>query len=80
MIVVEESVTTLVSVQQMWEALTTHEDMPKWFGPVRRVRLDPIGVDDRNGLGAIRHIYAAGPPVVEEVVEWDPPHLSLIHI
>lgn len=74
MIVVEESLTTRASVQQMWEALTTHEDMPKWFAPVRKVRLDPIGMDERNGLGAIRHIHAAGPPVVEEVVEWDPPY------
>ena len=73
-IVVEESVETRASVEAMWRALTTHEDMPKWFGPVRRVVLDPPGRDERNGLGAIRHIHALGPAVVEEVVEWDPPH------
>ena len=73
MIAVEQTVTTTASAQQMWDALTTHEDMPKWFGPVRRVTLDPPGRHERNGLGAVRHIHALGPAVVEEVVEWDAP-------
>ena len=73
MVVVEETHRTTASAQRLWDVLTTHEDMPKWFGPVRRVVLDPHGRDERNGLGAIRHIHAVGPAVVEEVVEWEPP-------
>jgi uncharacterized membrane protein len=73
-IVVEQSVTTAASADRMWEVLTTHEGMGAWFTPVRKVWLEPVGHPDRNGLGAIRHIKTIGPPVVEEIVEWDPPH------
>lgn len=73
MVVVEETLRTTASARRMWDVLTTHEDMPKWFAPVRNVVLDPPGRDERNGLGATRHIHAVGPAVVEEVVEWEPP-------
>lgn len=72
-IVVEQSIESRASAQQLWDVLTTHEGMPEWFRPVRKVVLDPPGHDERNGLGAIRHIHALGPVVVEEVVEWDAP-------
>lgn len=74
MIVVKKSIISTASVERMWEALTAHEDMPKWFNPVQSVRLDPVGQPDRDGLGAIRHIKAVGPVIVEEIVEWEPPH------
>lgn len=73
MIIVEASHRTTAPAQRMWDVLTTHEDMPAWFKVVRKVVLDPVGHDERNGLGAIRHIHAPGPTVVEEIVEWDPP-------
>lgn len=73
MIVVEESIESRASAQELWDVLSTHEGMPEWFGPVRKVVLDPPGRDERNGLGAVRHIHAVGPVVVEEVVEWDAP-------
>lgn len=73
-ILIEESIESSASVEAMWAVLTTHEDMPHWFRPVRRVVLDPPGRDERNGLGAIRHIHAIGPAIVEEVVDWQPPH------
>ena len=57
----------------MWDVLTTHEQMPAWFAPVRNVVLERPGTDERNGLGAVRHIHALGPAVVEEVIEWDAP-------
>lgn len=74
MIVVEQSINTSATAQRMWEVLTDHESMPRWFPAVKKVTLDPPGKDDRNGLGAIRHVKALGPTVVEEVVEWDAPH------
>ncbi len=73
-IVVEESIESRVSAQQLWDVLTAHEGMPSWFRPIRKVVLDPPGREERNGLGAIRHVHAVGPVVVEEVVEWDAPH------
>ncbi len=73
-IVVEQSITTSASVQRMWDVLTDHESMPRWFPAVKTVTLDPPGSGERNGLGAIRHVKALGPTVVEEVVEWDAPH------
>ena len=74
MIVIEESIESTASAQTLWDVLTTHEGMPQWFGPVRKVVLDPPGRDERNGPGAIRHIHAVGPAVVAEVVEWEPPN------
>ncbi len=73
-IVVEQSITTSASAERMWEVLTDHESMPRWFPAVKKVTLDPPGRDDRNGLGAIRHVKALGPSIVEEVVEWDAPN------
>ncbi len=73
-IVVEQSVTTSASAQRMWDVLTDHESMPRWFPAVKKVTLDPPGREDRNGLGAIRHVKAVGPIIVEKVVEWDAPH------
>ena len=72
-IFVEQSVQTSASAQRVWEVLTDHESMSRWFPPVKKVTLDPPGREERNGLGAVRHIQAAGPTVVEEVVEWDAP-------
>ncbi|MBV1860297.1 MAG: SRPBCC family protein [Nannocystaceae bacterium] len=73
-IVVEQSVNTSASAERMWEVLTEHECMPRWFPAIRKVTLDPPGQTERNGLGAVRHVKALGPLVVEEVVEWDAPH------
>ncbi len=73
-IVVEQSLNTSATAQRMWDVLTDHESMPRWFPAVKRVTLDPPGREDRNGLGAIRHVKAVGPTIVEEVVEWDAPH------
>ncbi|MCR9159181.1 MAG: SRPBCC family protein [Nannocystaceae bacterium] len=73
MIVVEETLRTSASPQRMWDVLTTHEEMPSWFKVVRKAVLDPAGRDERNGLGAVRHLHAVGPAVVEEVIEWEPP-------
>ncbi|MGH1341829.1 MAG: SRPBCC family protein [Nannocystales bacterium] len=73
MIVVEQSLNTSATAQRMWEVLTDHESMPRWFPAVRSVTLNPPGREERNGLGAIRHVKAVGPTIVEEVVEWDAP-------
>ena len=73
MIVVEARQHTTATPERLWDVLTTHEQMPAWFRPVRDVILDPPGSVDRNGLGAVRHVLALGPVVVEEVIEWEPP-------
>ncbi len=73
-IVVEEKLATTATAERIWDVLTTHEQMPAWFPAVRSVVLDPPGEPDRDGLGAVRHIQAIGPTVVEEIIEWDPPH------
>ena len=68
------TVESTASPEALWRVLTHHEDMPKWAKGVRAVHLDPIGAPDPDGLGAVRHIHALGPALVERVVEWDPPH------
>ena len=60
-------------METVWAAITDHEGMSEW-SPVKRVVLDPKGTPDPNGLGAIRHMKGAGPTIVEEVIEWSPPH------
>ncbi len=56
----------------VWQALTDHEGMPRW-SPLKSVILKKEGRPERNGKGAVRVMKALGPPLIEEVVAWDPP-------
>ncbi len=58
--------------ESVWSVLTHHEGMPAW-SPLRRVVLEAEGAPDRDGVGAIRAMHAAGPVIKEKVVAWDPP-------
>ena len=57
----------------VWGIVSNHRGMPQW-SPARRVVMDAEGAHHPDGLGAIRRIYAFGPPVVEQIVGWDPPY------
>jgi uncharacterized protein YndB with AHSA1/START domain len=41
--------------------------------PLRRVEMTATGSPDPNGVGAVRELHLAGPPVVEEVTRFEPP-------
>jgi uncharacterized protein YndB with AHSA1/START domain len=57
----------------VWSVLSDHEGMSSW-GPGLKVTLVEEGSTERNGLGAVRRIDAAGPApsIVEEVVVFEP--------
>lgn len=58
--------------QEVFDAITDHrgyQDMT----PMRRTTLDKEGVPAPNGLGAVRRLALVGPPIVEEVVGYEPP-------
>lgn len=58
---------------QVWAALADHEAMSSW-GPGVKVTLTKEGVEERNGVGAVRQIAAPGPlpPIVEEITRFEP--------
>lgn len=70
---IHASIESEAPAETLWSVLTRHEDMPRWAKPVKRVHLDPAGAPDRDGLGAVRHVHAIGPAIVERIVEWQPP-------
>lgn len=70
-IVLTESIAA--PIDEVWAAITDHESMADW-SPLRRVELAREGSPQRNGLGAVRHMVAVGPVIVEEVTEWSPPN------
>jgi hypothetical protein len=50
-------------------------DYEKFFGgPGISCKVTRPGAGDRNGLGAVREIYALGMRFAEEITAWDAPH------
>ncbi|KAA1425796.1 SRPBCC family protein [Nocardioides antri] len=62
-----------VPPDQVWAVLADHEAMSSW-GPGVTVTVTKEGVAERNGVGAVRKIAAAGPApaVIEEITRFDP--------
>jgi uncharacterized protein YndB with AHSA1/START domain len=65
--------TVAQSPEHVWSVLSDHEGMSHWAPGLRAV-LKREGTSERNGVGAVRSIGAAGPipPIVEEIVEFEP--------
>ncbi len=81
MVEIEARVRIAAPLETVWARLTDHEGMSTWM-PLRSVTLSQEGHPDRDGLGARRVMRAVGPPLVEEVVAWDPPtsyEYTLLH-
>lgn len=72
MVQIRAQVRIAATPEEVWPRITDHEGMPSWM-PLRSVTLEREGAPDRDGIGARRVMRAAGPPIVEEVVAWDPP-------
>ncbi|MEX2194202.1 MAG: SRPBCC family protein [Thermoleophilaceae bacterium] len=58
--------------ETVWEVLTDHRGYAD-ITPVRRVDLEREGQPAPNGVGAVRVLRLAGPPIREEVIEFDAP-------
>ena len=63
-----------VDIERLWEVVSDHRGMNTWFVPGMHIRLDPEGSPEANGKGAVRIFERAGYQVVEEVVDFEPPH------
>lgn len=55
-----------------WDVVSDHAGMFKWT-PFRKSVLEKNGTHEENGVGAIRALYALGPPVRERITEFEPP-------
>lgn len=65
--------TAAASAETIFDVLTDHRAYPE-FTPLRKAKLEREGSPAPNGVGAIRKLYAAGPPLREEVFEFERPH------
>ena len=59
--------------ETVWDVLTDHRGYSS-ITTVRRSELEREGDPAPNGVGAIRVMRTAGPPLREEVIEFEPPH------
>ncbi|MGN6663726.1 MAG: SRPBCC family protein [Solirubrobacterales bacterium] len=59
--------------ETVFEVLTDHRRYPE-ITSLRKAELEREGEPAPNGLGAIRVLTLAGPPMREEVIAYEPPH------
>src|SRR5438128_2329940 len=60
--------------EAVFETITDHASYPD-FTPLRRVELERSGQEAPNGVGAIRALHLAGPPIRERVIAYESPRL-----
>lgn len=61
------------SPETVFAVLTEHDRYAE-ITPMRRSVLEREGEPSPNGVGAIRVLTSAGPPLREEVIAYEPPH------
>jgi uncharacterized protein YndB with AHSA1/START domain len=59
-------------VETVFAVLTDHAGYAK-LTPLRKSELERQGESDPNGVGAIRRLTVAGPPMREEVIAYEAP-------
>ena len=65
--------TTTAPIETVFDSLTNHRGIADYVWAVRRSTLDREGVPAPNGVGAVRRIEAVGPPIVEEIIDYQRP-------
>ena len=65
--------TTTAPIETVFDALTDHRAIADNVWAVRRSTLDREGTPAPNGVGAIRRLEAVGPPIVEEIIDYQRP-------
>jgi uncharacterized protein YndB with AHSA1/START domain len=61
-------------IDRVFREISDHCGMHRWLVPGAKIRLDPEGKPDRNGVGAVRIIERAGFSAHERIVSFEPPH------
>ena len=59
-------------IERVFDKLTDHGGYAE-ITPLRKSTLDKEGTPAPNGVGAVRRLALAGPPIVEEVVGYERP-------
>lgn len=65
--------TSSASIETVFDALTNHRGIADSVRGVRRSTLDKEGTPPPNGVGAVRRLEAIGPPIVEEIIDYQRP-------
>ena len=65
--------TTTAPIETVFNALTNHRAIADHVWAVRRSTLDREGNPAPNGVGAVRRLEAVGPPIVEEIIDYQQP-------
>lgn len=65
--------TSTAPIQTVFDAITDHRGIANCVWAVRRSTLDREGTPAPNGVGAVRRLVAVGPPIVEEIIEYEQP-------
>lgn len=68
---VEHAVRIAAAVERVWNVVTDHRGMPRWF-PIDTVTLEREGQPAPNGVGAERAMRGPDMNVREQVLGWDP--------
>lgn len=71
MIRIEREARIEASRERIWEILSDHEGMPRWF-PAREVIRRRPGAPDPNGVDALRVVRASGLAIEERVTAFEP--------
>lgn len=68
--------TVIADPEHVWAEIADHEGMSTWtpaWVPLLKVTLESQGSPDRDGVGAVRQIKMAGPPIRERVTAFERP-------
>jgi len=65
--------TTTAPIETVFDAITNHRGIADYVWAVRRSTLDREGTPAPNGVGAIRRLEVVGPPIVEEIIDYQRP-------
>jgi uncharacterized protein YndB with AHSA1/START domain len=65
--------TTTAPIEKVFDALTDHRQYANYALPIRRSTLDREGTPAPNGLGAVRRLEMVGPPLLEEIIDYQRP-------
>jgi len=61
--------------ERVWAEIANHEGMANWtpaWLPLPKIAMEADGSPDRNGVGAVRQLRLAGPPIRERITDFQP--------
>jgi uncharacterized protein YndB with AHSA1/START domain len=65
--------TSSAPIEKVFDALTDHRRFASYVWPLRRSTLDREGTPAPNGVGAVRRLEMVGPPLLEEIIDYQRP-------